>query len=119
MNVWNFFDFLLFIEPDNGMLLHSLGGQNKELLRNKNYCPDTNAWRIFFCQPKTNLACLSVLGNFSGQNTFFKFWSVLYKRAELDLRLTNLLVNLFHLQYIYTCFFTCMLPYIDRVPYFH
>ena len=26
------------------------------LLRNKNYCPDTNVWHVFFCQPKANSA---------------------------------------------------------------
>ena len=30
--------------------------QNKVLLRNKNYCPETNEWCILFCQPKATLA---------------------------------------------------------------
>ena len=30
--------------------------QNKVLLRNNNYCPDTNEWRILFCQPKASSA---------------------------------------------------------------
>ena len=29
-------------------------GQNKVLLRKKNYCLDTNGWRILFCQPKAS-----------------------------------------------------------------
>ena len=70
------------------------------LLRNKNYCPDTNAWCIFFCQPKANSARSSnipvkfngfkegsdnillvgkylFLGNFSGQNTLSKIMALI------------------------------------------
>ena len=34
-------------------------GQNKVLLRNNNYCPDTNDWGILFCQPKANSLTLT------------------------------------------------------------
>ena len=51
----------------------SLVRQNKVLLRNKNYFPKT----------KINLTCLG------GKALVNKLWLLLFTRAELDLRLTN------------------------------
>ena len=60
------------------------------LLRNKNYCPDTNMWRIFFCGPKANStrSCLLVgkylvWGDFSGQNTFSKIVALIVLEGQI------------------------------------
>ena len=60
--------------------------------RNKNYCPDFNARRrIFFCQPKASSARSCKRFFYGNLNilTFLGGTPLLYKRAKLDLRLTN------------------------------
>ena len=55
------------------------------LLRKQNYCPDTNVWLHYGPMQFS-------FGEFFRSKHFFKkLWPLLYKRAELDLRSTNLL----------------------------